>query len=224
MPYNVNPPCPVEQKTLIQWSFPYSSSGETLEGDDYITGRMPGQCWGEYRITMDAQLRVVHYVNNAIAASKDVPTRLTMTPPRTARIRNPWNPVYPAQLTSGLIAGLIAKYGYGWATASNPSGLGTTPFADYREAPWSPAGYVPGSESNIVITKINTGADDCGGYGIAIFKNKQIIIEENGRSFPANVNWECVTNQCPSNTCEVDCGNTICCYNSQGISVFSYDK
>jgi hypothetical protein len=33
---------------------------------------------------------------------------------------------------------------------------------------------------------------------------------------------EIVTNQCPPNTCDVLCGNTICCYNADGISVFNY--
>lgn len=30
--------------------------------------------------------------------------------------------------------------------------------------------------------------------------------------------------KCPENTCEVTCGNTICCYNSQGIAVESFSK
>jgi hypothetical protein len=29
-------------------------------------------------------------------------------------------------------------------------------------------------------------------------------------------------NQCPPNTCDVLCGNTICCYGADGISVFNY--
>lgn len=31
-------------------------------------------------------------------------------------------------------------------------------------------------------------------------------------------------NQCPENTCRVDCGTHYCCYNSEGISTFSYLK
>lgn len=30
--------------------------------------------------------------------------------------------------------------------------------------------------------------------------------------------------ECPPNTCEVQCGNHVCCYNSDGISVFSFPK
>ena len=34
----------------------------------------------------------------------------------------------------------------------------------------------------------------------------------------------CSTNECPENTCKVDCGNHYCCYGSDGISVFAYEK
>lgn len=30
--------------------------------------------------------------------------------------------------------------------------------------------------------------------------------------------------ECPEDTCQVDCGNHYCCYNANGISVFSYSK
>lgn len=29
---------------------------------------------------------------------------------------------------------------------------------------------------------------------------------------------------CPPDTCEVDCGTYVCCYGSDGISIFSFDK
>ena len=34
----------------------------------------------------------------------------------------------------------------------------------------------------------------------------------------------CTGQQCPPDTCEVDCGTYVCCYNSQGISTFNYTK
>ena len=34
----------------------------------------------------------------------------------------------------------------------------------------------------------------------------------------------CINQACPENTCDVMCGDTICCYNSKGISVFNYPK
>lgn len=35
---------------------------------------------------------------------------------------------------------------------------------------------------------------------------------------------ELAPDQCPPNTCEVDCGSYVCCYGSDGISVFNYNK
>ena len=33
-----------------------------------------------------------------------------------------------------------------------------------------------------------------------------------------------VEEECPPDTCSVDCGSYVCCYNSQGISTFNYTK
>jgi hypothetical protein len=34
----------------------------------------------------------------------------------------------------------------------------------------------------------------------------------------------CASQQCPPNTCSVDCGSYVCCYGADGISVFNYNK
>ena len=42
---------------------------------------------------------------------------------------------------------------------------------------------------------------------------------------PPQVNVICLPpDKCPPGTCEVQCGNHVCCYNSDGISVFSFPK
>ena len=35
---------------------------------------------------------------------------------------------------------------------------------------------------------------------------------------------EMISEECPENTCEVECGDTICCYGSDGVSVFNFPK
>lgn len=54
-------------------------------------------------------------------------------------------------------------------------------------------------------------------------KNQGVLIyTRTDRSIP-NISTYCQGNQqCPENTCEVICGDTICCYNSEGISVESF--
>lgn len=52
------------------------------------------------------------------------------------------------------------------------------------------------------------------------YKNGQQVYRQQQASCPL---VQCVSaQQCPPNTCDVLCGNTICCYNSEGISVFNY--
>ncbi len=55
-------------------------------------------------------------------------------------------------------------------------------------------------------------------------KGEQIFIRTEFNQIPF-VSTNCLfTNQCPENTCRVDCGNHYCCYNSDGYSIYSYLK
>ena len=53
--------------------------------------------------------------------------------------------------------------------------------------------------------------------------NGSPVYSRTSNTIPA-IATECRANQCPPDTCEVECGSTICCYNSQGISVFNFPK
>ncbi len=57
--------------------------------------------------------------------------------------------------------------------------------------------------------------------------NNQVVrwrrIEDSSIGIVRNYSLTC-ENRCPPNTCEVDCGNYICCYGSDGIAVISYLK
>lgn len=50
------------------------------------------------------------------------------------------------------------------------------------------------------------------------YKGSILVVNRTQQSCPEVEYFD----QCPPNTCEVLCGNTICCYNSEGISVFNY--
>jgi hypothetical protein len=44
-------------------------------------------------------------------------------------------------------------------------------------------------------------------------------------SYSARIDFcSAVSQECPPNTCSVDCGTYVCCYGSDGISVFNYNK
>lgn len=59
-----------------------------------------------------------------------------------------------------------------------------------------------------------------------IVKNNGVTVFSRTDSSIPQIETECViqTNQCPENTCEVDCGTHICCYGSDGIAVHSFEK
>lgn len=58
-------------------------------------------------------------------------------------------------------------------------------------------------------------------YEFRGYKNGELILTDTGYGEPT-VQVDC--SQCPPNSCEVDCGNHVCCYNSQGKVVYSYVK
>ncbi len=54
--------------------------------------------------------------------------------------------------------------------------------------------------------------------------NGTVVYNRTANTVPV-ITTECVSEGgCPPDTCEVDCGTHICCYNSEGISVFNYNK
>jgi hypothetical protein len=57
------------------------------------------------------------------------------------------------------------------------------------------------------------------GCTLRVFEQGQLV---HSQTFTTCPEAEIVTNQCPPNTCDVLCGNTICCYGADGVSVFNY--
>lgn len=58
--------------------------------------------------------------------------------------------------------------------------------------------------------------DDCGECVFTVYKTAQIIHQETQPNCPT-VTVDCLDGyQCPPNTCEVKCGNHLCCYDQNG--------
>jgi hypothetical protein len=91
----------------------------------------------------------------------------------------------------------------------------------------NPYGYMAGTLRNIRIIRADGEADDCGNIPsdcVLTVKNNlnEIIYEKTFSSECPSVNVECIDNKCPTGTCEVACGNIICCYGSDGIAIESF--
>lgn len=57
-----------------------------------------------------------------------------------------------------------------------------------------------------------------------VVKKGTAVVEAVSFSSQPTITTGCSGQQCPPNTCEVDCGSYVCCYGADGISVFNYNK
>jgi hypothetical protein len=62
------------------------------------------------------------------------------------------------------------------------------------------------------------------GLWYLVVKKGAEIVDTVSFSTQPTVTTGCTGQGCPPNTCEVDCGSYVCCYGSDGISVFNYNK
>ncbi|MGL5078540.1 MAG: hypothetical protein ACRDBG_22305 [Waterburya sp.] len=62
------------------------------------------------------------------------------------------------------------------------------------------------------------------GVVLNIRDNGNLLYSRTTTVLPESIGITCEQQQCPPNTCEVECGNTICCYGSDGISVLNFPK
>ena len=77
-------------------------------------------------------------------------------------------------------------------------------------------------ESSVKVTFSDADSNNppCGTCVIKVYKNDNLIHENTNNVCPEVE--EIQSNICPENTCEVICGDTICCYDSNGIAVESF--
>lgn len=111
--------------------------------------------------------------------------------------------------------------------ASGYNSRSTTPIAAANRADISGYSYSP----NLIIERIYFGSKF---YRVRVYKNGNLIDtivtlgcwhEQSGQMIkPSFILGGFSADQCPPNTCSVDCGTYVCCYGSDGISVFNYNK
>ena len=68
----------------------------------------------------------------------------------------------------------------------------------------------------------NTALNSCSpeSCNLKVYSGQQVTLDITNPTCPQVELFE----GCPPDTCEVDCGAYVCCYNSQGISTFNYNK
>jgi hypothetical protein len=207
MPFNVNPVCPTGQKTVINWQFPGQAAKTNDQGDDYnISFIVPSNVPRVYLdftvdVTWGATPVAEQYLGG-VYAPPTMTTSMIFSPRKNA---------------SGLTIAYDAPY------TRYKNSTGTLAIADTATFSSSVTGLYYTSTSNLrIVPRPPANNNQSIDYQIAIYKNGQIIATDTGKQMPV-VSHQCIAlDQCPPNTCDVLCENTICCYNSDGISVFNY--
>lgn len=232
----------------------YRYSGENwtvLDADTFTSEKREGQCIGVgYRISFTAAMRRAHYTCDYspsypyfggctkqfyYTAIEDVSFQLINSISSLYRIKklptlikNPSDlPCLPDRASGNCQPPQFEGYPLIQMEIENAAGQIQTINFDSRifnsesGSYWSHY-HKPNGISNLVITPRTTEPASCrAGCVFKAFKNGVQVYTETRSTCPE---VEVVINQCPPNTCEVDCGTYVCCYGSDGISVFNYNK
>lgn len=228
MPYNINPPCLAPQKTNITWQFPGQAQKSTDAGDDYKVYQKSGQCSGiKYIVKGRSATNGASYCGASWQTSPalvnswtvEIPGKIKGIKEILYQTRNRFQTKPDGTCDSKTVVGTIGFY----FSYIDYDGL-TNPYASLGSLIYFYENHL-GAGTSVIdsIKRKDNLPDTCGNWVIDIYKNGSVIqSDEGGLSLPS-VSWNCQSiNQCPPNTCDVLCGNTICCYNSDGISVFNY--
>jgi len=205
------------------------------EGDSFTSEILHAQCYAGYEASMDIVLRWTRVVfdDNGKAYIKeyrDYPkTVVTRTfdnmrvskPPffRESEVQNPkirYQDGTEEVLADWFVAGNIYLEG------ENPAGgKGTFKVPRlYKETPWGSANFFVGTIDNVRYTPLGQEDPECATRCVfKIFLDGELVFEDIQSDCPE---VEIVEDECPEGTCEVICGDTMCCYGSDGVSVHSF--
>lgn len=215
--------CPNSSKANINWSFPDVPS-RTAIGNRYEIEPISGQCPDTaYKLTLRVGMAGTRFY----------------APPYNIYPSFAWYGTfeeiveekrYPYDIQPSLMVYYKDINGVSkrWGMRGGQDGRGQTLFGvNERSADIVGSDfYLIGDWEIISIEDYFTGEpDDCGGYRITIYDGDELVTQSEGANRP-EVTYSCIPSEsyCPEGTCEVICGDTICCYNSQGISVQSFPR
>lgn len=232
MPFNVEPPCIAPSKTIITWQFPGQDVKKNSQGDDYrvyygvpanaprrgvqvrynvdtfATDSFLGECYA------DVNSLEPNYKQISISNVRELPPD-----PLGLFVE-----LEPTSLLNG-VPQYVPGLSPGWRIrAKTYLGItGNVPAEQILYAGTGCSGFyvVPGSLRNVEYV-FQPGYEVK--YVVEIYRGGGVILADVGDGLPF-VSYECgELEECPPDTCSVDCGTYVCCYGSDGISVFNFQK
>lgn len=232
MPFNVNPPCVAPSKTIITWQFPGEEVKTNHYGDDYriyygVPASAPRKSvqvrYNVSTFTLSGSLFDCPEDENSAEPNYKQFT-LSLVRELPADPLDLFTKPEPTYYSNG-IPQYVGSLSPGWKITykSYASGSDSTPTTRVVYAGTACSGFYvsPGSLRNVTYHFV-PGQEVT--YVIEIYLNGQVIQVDTGSSLPF-ASYECGDiEECPPNTCSVDCGTYVCCYGSDGVSVFNYQK
>jgi hypothetical protein len=225
MPFNVNPPCPNGIQTTITWQFPGQTQKSNTQGDDYrlsasIAANKSREIvdivWSSAIEPFQAGFTCSNLIKNQWIAPNQ--SGLVITNFKSISSVNPDSLLIPNDYYFNGSFIRRPSYGIDFETYNTSTG---TQFSS-RHANVDPGStnccFVRGTLSNFAIIPRSFPTNFR--YVIEILKNGAVVASDTGNSQPM-VTYQCGAT-CPPNTCNVVCGNTICCYGADGISVLNF--
>lgn len=117
-------------------------------------------------------------------------------------------------------ANLMVESSPGWGGSNDFASIPSGYYAVNTTKVIYSEGYIVQHQKTRVLSVVQTQENVT-----LLIKNNGELIYSRTASIAPTVTTECVAfQQCPPNTCEVICSDTICCYNSNGIAVESFTK
>lgn len=218
------PLCPSDSKTIIEWQYPDEEKNRIIGADDYKVEQEQGKCpvfyhvFGTYYSKNHSQggCNLTAFFRTASSVRGD---HVLSYLPQIGD-SNRW----VLSLTTGEMRfNNISFFEYENKNLTNKPG--TYGIINYTNtACRNTTGF--GYGFNLIVTnivRVDGQPDDCGNCILTISKNGQTVYQRSEPVCPI-VEHFCDANQCPAGTCEVECNGTVCCYDSNGISVYSFQK
>lgn len=206
-----------------------------INGDDYTVDRREGQCYVGYIIWFDVDVKYAHPVYNRAARAwewteiNQFTDRLRLTSstkdkkvkdfPRLIHENTQYSSYTPlikgfqtVEANFETIAGAVEN-----KSEYTPNLYDSTSGSYYVHF------FLPGTVRNIEVIPRRLESASCAANCIfKIFLNGETVFNRTSSNCPeVEVTEE---SKCPENTCEVICGDTICCYGSDGISIANFPR
>ena len=219
---------------IVSYRYP-GEEWVTIKGDDYIVDKKEGQCYVGYVIWFDVDVKYAHPVYNKATKTWEW-TKINQFTDRLKLVSSSKNEKikdFPRLIHENTQYSSYTPLIKGFQTVeANFETIAGAVENKNEYTPWfydSTSGsyyvhfFLPGTVRNIEVIPRGTEDPSCATKCIfEVFLDGETVFNRTSSSCPEIKQLKEET--CPNDTCEVTCGDIICCYDSNGISVANFPR